>query len=96
CVLIVPHGKAFFPERLVGRTVTAVNLVVFVGVAALQSATGILVGAFPEAAGGGAPEIAYRAVFAFLALCMIVALALYLRSEDVKPSEEKNRALQAD
>ncbi|MBT6116805.1 MAG: MFS transporter [Rhodospirillaceae bacterium] len=95
-VLIVPHGKAFFPERLVGRTVTAVNLVVFVGVAALQSATGILVGAFPEAAGGGAPEIAYRAVFAFLALCMIVALALYLRSEDVKPSEEKNRALQAD
>ena len=91
-VLVVPHGKAFFPERLVGRTVTAINLVVFAGVSILQAATGVVVGAFAPTVDGSAPEIAYRAVFAFLALCMLVALALYLRSEDVKPSEERSRA----
>ncbi len=78
-----------------GRTVTAVNHVVFVGVAVLQSITGVIVGAFPEASGDGVPETAYRAVFVFLALCMVIALALYLRSEDVRPSEERECARQA-
>lgn len=85
-VVILAHGRAFFPERLVGRALTAINFASFMGVAAMQVATGFIVGAFP-ATNGAAPEIAYRSVFGFLALMIAIAVTVYSRVEDRRPSD---------
>jgi MFS family permease len=88
-VHILAHGRAFFSDHLVGRALTTVNCVIFVGVGVIQVATGFIVGAFPAAADGAAPEIAYRAVFAFLAFVVVLALGLYARTEDAPPSRDR-------
>ena len=78
------HARAVLPDHLVGRGLTLQNVAVFFGVAAMQSATGFIVGRFTEV-GEAAPEIAYRSVFGFLALMIVVSLALYLPVRDVEP-----------
>ena len=77
------HARAVLPDHLVGRGLTLQNVAVFFGVAAMQSATGFIVGRFTEV-GEAAPEIAYRSVFGFLALMIVVSLALYLPVRDVE------------
>ncbi len=78
-VVLLAQGRSLFPDRLVGRAMTTINFATFSGVGVVQVATGVIVGLFPEA-DGTAPEIAYRAVFGFLALCLAVALVTYGRS----------------
>ena len=85
-VMIIAHGRAIFPERLVGRGITVVNFANFSGVAVMQMAAGLIVGAFPTV-DGAAPEAAYRLVFGFLAATMVLALMFYARAADAKPSE---------
>ena len=77
------HARAVLPDHLVGRGLTLQNVAVFFGVTAMQSATGFIVGAFAEA-GEAAPDIAYRSVFGFLALMIVVSLLLYLPVRDVR------------
>ena len=77
------HARAVLPDHLVGRGLTLQNVAVFFGVAAMQSATGFIVGRFTEV-GEAAPEIAYRSVFGFLALMIVISLALYLPVRDVR------------
>ncbi len=84
-VMVLTHGRASFPDRLVGRAVTAVNLAGFTGVAVFQAVTGAIVGAFAGADGAGGAD-AYRAVFGFLALAVAVALGFYRRVADARPS----------
>ncbi len=84
-VMIMAHGRASFPEHLVGRAITVVNFVNFTGVSVMQVVTGFIVGAL-STAGEPAPETAYRAVFGFLAAAVIVALLFYRRIGDAKPS----------
>ena len=88
-IMIMAHGRASFPEHLVGRAVTMVNFVNFTGVAVMQVLTGFIVGALTRA-GDAPPEIAYRAVFGFLAVTVIIALFFYRRIGDAKPSEDKD------
>jgi len=88
-VHILAHGRAFFSDQLVGRSLTTVNCVIFVGVGVIQVATGFIVGAFPTSAEGAAPESAYRAVFGFLALVVAAALVIYTRTEDAPPSRDR-------
>ena len=88
-VHILAHGRAFFSDQMVGRALTTVNCVIFVGVGVIQVATGFIVGAFPVSPEGAAPEIAYQAVFGFLALVVLAALVLYARTEDARPSQDK-------
>ena len=85
-MMIIAHGRAIFPERLVGRGLTVVNFANFIGVAVMQMAAGMIVGAFP-AADGAAPEAAYRLVFGFLAATIVLALVFYARAADAKPSQ---------
>ena len=47
----------------------------------MQSVTGIIVGDFTQT-GEAAPEVAYRAVFGFLALMTVISLLLYLPARD--------------
>jgi MFS family permease len=91
-VMVMAHGRASYPEHLVGRAVTMVNFVNFTGVAVMQAVTGFIVGALSPAA-GASPEIAYRAVFGFLAATVITALIYYRRIGDAKPSEDQDRGL---
>jgi sugar phosphate permease len=84
------HARAVLPDHLVGRGLTVQNLSAFLGVAVLQSASGVIVGEFADAS-GAAGEGAYRAVFGFLAAVVLVGLMLYLPVRDVQPKLEKNQ-----
>ncbi|MHA1113562.1 MAG: MFS transporter [Alphaproteobacteria bacterium] len=86
-VPLLAHCRALLPERLIGRGMATLNLSIMVGVALAQIATGMIVGAFAPAS-AAAPEDAYRALFAFVALAMTVGLAFYLPLADIRPSEE--------
>jgi hypothetical protein len=58
------------------------------GVACMQTLSGIVVGAFEPLADGARSETAYRALFAVLTVVLIVAIAIYSRSQDIKPTDE--------
>ena len=85
--LITTHGRAIFPERLVGRGMTTNNTSVFLGAAIVQWLTGLIIGAFVVVS-GETPDIAYRVMFGFLAALQITALLIYSRARDVRPSEQ--------
>jgi len=83
--VIVAHGRALFPDHLIGRGLTTVNCAVLLGAAVMQAITGLIVGYFETTAGHDAAIVAYRAVFGFLAITLVLALAVYSRSRDFKP-----------
>jgi predicted MFS family arabinose efflux permease len=70
-VLVVTQGRALFPDHLVGRGATTVNLAQTVGCAALPALTGAVVALAPA---GDAWPVA----FATLAAAMALGLAGYL------------------
>jgi len=86
--MVLTHGRGIIPDRLIGRGMTTLNTAVMLGVACMQSLSGIIVGAFEPLADGARTETAYRALFAVLTAVLIVAVAIYSRSQDVKPSDE--------
>lgn len=73
-VLVVAEGRSLFPDHLVGRGATTVNLAQVLGSALLPLLVGAVVGLFPEVA-GARPEAAYRAGFAVLGLALLAGLA---------------------
>ena len=86
--VMTAHGRALFPDRLVGRGLTFMNMGVMGGAFALQSLTGFVAGfASGEHVHKGAPLPleAYEAVFLFLALTLAVALAIYASAPDRPP-----------
>src|SRR6476469_4206350 len=92
--MMMTHGRGIFPDRLIGRGISTRNTAVMLGVACMQTLSGIIIGAFEPLASGARTEDAYRALFGTLTLVLIVAIAIYSRSQDVKPSEEmRARAL---
>jgi predicted MFS family arabinose efflux permease len=86
--MVMTHGRGIFPDRLIGRGMATMNTAVMFGVACMQTLSGIIVGAFEPLAGGARPESAYRALFAVLTVVLVTAVAIYSRSQDVKPSDE--------
>ncbi len=86
--MIMAHGRAIFPDRLIGRGMSTMNTSVMLGVACMQSLSGIILGAFAPLADGTRPEEAYRALFALMVVVLLVAVAVYARVADRKPSEE--------
>lgn len=76
--VIIAHGRAFFPAHLVGRGVTLMNLFGIGGVGLMQFATGRL----HTGLAGGAASAPYAAIFAFLALALLIGTVLYLFSRD--------------
>jgi predicted MFS family arabinose efflux permease len=86
--MVMTHGRGIFPDRLIGRGMATVNTAVMLGVACMQTLSGIIVGAFEPLADGTRTETAYRALFATLTLVLFTAVCIYSRSRDVKPSDE--------
>lgn len=76
-VLVVAEGRALFPDHLIGRGATTVNLAQVLGSALLPMLMGAVVGLFPEVA-GVRPELAYRSGFAVLGASLVVGLAGWL------------------
>ncbi|HBA34438.1 MAG TPA: hypothetical protein DCZ12_09930 [Gammaproteobacteria bacterium] len=77
-MLVLPVSRFFFPEHMTGRAVTTVNIAIVGGVAIMQMLTGFIVGAFPEV-NGSTPEIAYRTVFATLAIFLTLGTWYFAR-----------------
>ena len=82
-MLIHAHARALLPDHLVGRGLTLQNLAVFLGVFVIQSITGFIVGSFADTS-HAAPEVAYRAVFGFLAVITLSAVMIYVCADDVR------------
>ncbi len=91
-VTIVAHGRSLFPDRLLGRGMTTLNLAQVFGASAMPVLTGAVAAAMTsEAAGAATPEGAYRAMFAVIGACLATGLALYARGPDAPPRPEGAR-----
>ncbi|MCX7378485.1 MAG: MFS transporter [Alphaproteobacteria bacterium] len=86
--VIMAHGRGIFPDRLIGRGMATMNTSVMLGVACMQTLSGVILGSFEPLADGTRTEGAYRFLFAFMAVVLVVAAAIYSRAQDRKPSEE--------
>ena len=86
--MVMTHGRGIFPDRLIGRGVATINTAVMLGVACMQTLSGVIVGAFEPLADGARSETAYRALFGVLTGVLIVAVAVYSRAQDIRPSDE--------
>jgi predicted MFS family arabinose efflux permease len=93
--MVMTHGRGIFRDRLIGRGIATINTAVMFGVACMQTLSGIIVGAFEPLANGARSETAYRALFAVLTVVLIIAIAIYSRSRDVRPSDEMRARAQA-
>ena len=83
-VLLVTEARGLFPDHLVGRGATTVNMAQLVGSALLPLLVGIVIGFFPMAE-AARPEAAYRAGFAVLAGSLLLGLAGWLLLPRTKP-----------
>jgi len=92
--MVMTHGRGIFPDRLIGRGMATMNTSVMLGVACMQTLSGVIVGAFEPLADGARSEAAYRALFGVLTVVLIVAVVIYSRSRDIKPSDEMRARLQ--
>ncbi len=77
----IAHGKSLFPPELVGRGITLLNIATMGGVFVSQSVTGFLIDLFP-AAGEGYALDAYRSVFAFQTIVILLGCLAYFYSYD--------------
>lgn len=86
-ITVMAHGRAVFPDRAVGRGITALNLAMHSGAAVLPWGGGILLDALTPAEGLPGPGT-YRWMFAAIALVQFAAMAFYLRCPDARPSRD--------
>ncbi len=86
--MIMTHGRAILPDRLIGRGMAVINSAVMLGVACMQSLSGFILAAFAPLADGTRSENAYRCLFGVMCVVLAVAVAIYGRSRDVRPSDE--------
>lgn len=83
-IVVVAHGRALYPDHMVGRGATTVNLAQTLGAGAMPALTGWVVEAAP-------PALTWTACFGTLALAMALGVAGYLFSKD-KPPRSQPRA----
>ena len=83
--LLQAHMRGHFPHHLAGRGSTTGNIAQLAGAAALPILTGFIPGLVGATSNGYASG-AYRLIFASLALCLAVGLAIYVCwSHDIRP-----------
>ena len=80
-IVIIVHGRGFYPDRLMGRGVTVVNTAVLGGAALMQGLTGLIAGMLAPGA-LELPTDVYRVIFATLATVLTLALAVYSTCPD--------------
>lgn len=85
--VFMAHARAIYPDHLVGRGMTLANVANMGGVAILQVFTGYVLQVVLDKTGDVA--LAYHAVFGVLGFALLGALLIYMRSDDITPSEQK-------
>ncbi len=80
-VTLAAHCRAFVPVERTGRAITTLNLSALGGAFAAQWLSGLLVALAGRGDGLGS-VLGYRLVFAFLALMLLAALAVYRKAPD--------------
>ena len=85
-IMCQTHGRSLFPENMVGRGVTTLNMAQVGGAFIMPVVTGMIVDGMTPA-GATPPESAYRLVFAFLALMLGLGLLAYRRVPDTRPRD---------
>lgn len=78
-VVIIAHAKTFFPEHLMGRGVTLLNLFGIGGVGIFQSLSGRV---FEGAAATLSPVAAYQVLFGFFGTALLIGCIAYAFSRD--------------
>ena len=78
--VIMAHGRSFYPEHLVGRGVTLMNLFAIGGVGAMQVVTGRVYAAAKAA--GGPPAASYQPLFVVFAGTVALGLVIYVFSRE--------------
>jgi len=80
--MVMTHGRGIIPDRLIGRGIATINTSVMLGVACMQTLSGIIVGALEPLADGARTESGYRALFGVLTVVLIIAVAIYSQPSD--------------
>jgi len=83
--VVIANGKSLFPPVLVGRGMTLMNMGTMGGVFVSQSITGAIIDLFPITTEGYALN-AYRAVFGFQAVFILLTLLIFLWARDPRRS----------
>ena len=86
--MVMTHGRGIFPDRLIGRGMATMNTSVMLGVGCMQTLSGVILGAFAPMADGARSETAYRTLFGFMCVVLLVAMTIFSRAADIKPSDE--------
>lgn len=81
-VVLSAHCRATFPDHLVGRANSTLNLIAILGVGTMQSGVGLVIAVMTENFEMTLLD-GYQAGFLFMAGFMALALLLYTRSTDV-------------
>jgi MFS family permease len=89
--VMLSHIRSHFPDHLAGRGATTGNMVQLIGAALLSIVTGFIPPLFADGGVGYSP-LAYRWIFATLAMALAIGLAVYLTAKDSKPRSTPNPA----
>lgn len=89
-IVIIAHGRSFYPDRLMGRGVTIVNTAVLAGAGGMQALTGLIAGLLAPGA-TSLTERDYSIIFGTLAGVLLLALFIYRRCPDKPPRAEQER-----
>lgn len=79
--VLMAHARSLFPEHLLGRGITLMNVLFIGGAGVLQPISG----AFMKAMHGAAPELAYGRLHLAFGLALAAALVIYLFADDRAP-----------
>lgn len=77
-IMLLAHARQSFPPEMTGQAVTAVNTFGIGGVFALQWFIGVVVGWFPQDAGGHYPPEAYMLALSITAVGTALGLGWYI------------------
>ena len=78
--ILVAHGRSFFPDHLMGRGVTLINLFGIGGVGIMQNVTARVFDAKIAASQG--PIVSYNAVILVFCVTLLLGLVIYIFSQD--------------
>ncbi len=80
--VLMAHGRAFFPDHLLGRGITLMNVLFIGGAGILQPLSGALM----KRLSPGDPASAFAILHTGFAVALLLALAIYLISTDRSPT----------
>jgi len=87
--VLMAHARAFFPDRLLGRGITLMNVLFIGGAGVLQPISGALVASMQGR--GDGPIATYATIHLFFGLLLLAAAAVYMFAKDMPPRRTNGR-----